>query len=67
MQALRARFVEVQVFNTVLQTLDNKKIIIPNASVTSGPITNISGQGKIRVNMQFTVSSSENIDKVRKL
>lgn len=59
--------VEVQVFNTVLQTLDNKKIIIPNASVTSGPITNISGQGKIRVDMQFAVSSSENIDKVKKV
>lgn len=58
---------EVQVFNTVLRTLDNKKIIVPNGSVTSGPITNISGQGKIRVDMQFAVSSAESIDKVKQV
>jgi small conductance mechanosensitive channel len=39
----------IQVFNTVLKTLDNKRIIVPNGAVTSGPITNISGQGTIRV------------------
>ncbi|AQG78422.1 mechanosensitive ion channel family protein [Spirosoma montaniterrae] len=55
---------EIQVFNTVLKTLDNKRIIIPNGAVTSGPITNISGQGTIRVDMQFSVAGSEDIDKV---
>lgn len=55
----------IQIFNTVLKTLDNKRIIIPNGSVTSGPITNISGQGTIRVDMIFAVSSDEDIDKVR--
>lgn len=55
----------IQIFNTVLKTLDNKRIFIPNGSVTSGPITNISGQGIIRVDMMFAVSGDENIDKVR--
>lgn len=55
----------IQVFNTVLKTPDNKRIIVPNGSVTSGPITNISGQGTIRVDMQFAVSGSEDIDRVR--
>jgi small conductance mechanosensitive channel len=58
---------EIQVFTSVLKTLDNKRIIIPNGSITSGPITNISGQGEIRVDMQFNVSASESIDKVRKV
>jgi small conductance mechanosensitive channel len=58
---------EIQVFNTVLTTLDNKRIIIPNGAVTSGPITNISGQGTIRVDMQFNVAGSEDIDKVRRV
>ena len=57
----------IHIFNTVLKTLDNKRIIIPNGSITSGPITNISGQGTIRVDMQFAVSSKENIDKVRRV
>lgn len=56
---------EIQIFNTILKTLDNKKIIIPNGSVTSGAITNISGQGTIRVDMQYSVAGSESIDKVR--
>jgi small conductance mechanosensitive channel len=44
---------EIQVFNTILMTLDNKKIIIPNGVVTSNIMTNISGQGTIRVDMNF--------------
>lgn len=55
----------IQVFNTVLKTTDNKRIIVPNGAVTAGAITNISGQGEIRVDMQFKVADSENIDRVR--
>lgn len=58
---------EIQIFNTILKTLDNKKIIIPNGSITTGPITNISGQETIRVDMQYNVSGAEDIDKVRKV
>ena len=57
----------IQVFNTVLKTLDNKRIIIPNGTVTSAPMTNISGQGTIRVDMQYSVSGAESIDKVKKV
>lgn len=57
----------IQVFNTVLKTLDNKRIIIPNGTVTSAPMTNISGQGTIRVDMQYRVSEAESIDKVKKV
>ena len=46
---------EIQIFNTILMTPDNKKIIIPNSTVTSGPITNISGQGEIRVDQTFGI------------
>ncbi|MEM9819749.1 MAG: mechanosensitive ion channel domain-containing protein [Bacteroidota bacterium] len=56
---------EVQVFNTVLLTPDNKKIIIPNGVVTSGVITNISGQGEIRVDMTFGIGYDDDIDKAK--
>ena len=55
----------IQVFNTTLKTLDNKRIIVPNGAVIAGPITNISGQGTIRVDMQFNVAGDENMDMVR--
>ena len=55
----------IQVFNTILLTPDNKKIIIPNGVVTSNVITNISGQGKIRVDMTFGIGYTDEIDKAR--
>lgn len=56
---------EISVFETVLVTFENKRVHIPNGRVTDGAITNISGQGIIRADMNFTVSSDEDFDKVR--
>ena len=58
---------EIQVFNTLLVTPDNKKVIVPNGVVTSGVITNISGQGEIRVDMTFGIGYDDNIDEARKV
>lgn len=58
---------EIQIFNTILMTLDNRKIIIPNATATSGSIENISGPGKIRVDMVFGIAYSASIDTARKV
>ncbi len=55
----------VQIFNTILRTPDNKKIIIPNGVVTGGTITNISGQGEIRVDMTYGIGYDDDIDKAR--
>jgi len=56
---------EIQIFNTVLKTPDNKKIIVPNGVVTGGTITNISGQGEIRVDMTYGIGYDDDIDKAR--
>lgn len=58
---------EVQVFNTILLTPDNKKIIIPNGVVTSGVITNISGQGEIRVDMTYGIGYDDDIDHAKSI
>jgi small conductance mechanosensitive channel len=55
----------IQIFNTVLLTSDNKRIIVPNGQVTSSVITNISGQGEIRVDLTCNVSASQDIDSAR--
>ncbi len=57
--------VEVQIFNTILLTLDNKKIIVPNGLVTNNVITNISGQDKRGVELSFGISYTDDIDKAR--
>ncbi len=56
---------EIQIFNTVLLTPDNKKIILPNGTVTNGAITNISGQGEIKVVMSYGIGYSDDIDKAK--
>ena len=56
---------EVAVFNTVLRTLDNKKIIVPNGVVTSNVITNISGQGTAGVELEFGIGYDDDIDKAK--
>lgn len=58
---------EVQIFNTLLITPDNKKIIVPNGVVTSGIITNISGQGEIRVDMTYGIGYDDDIDQARSI
>lgn len=57
----------IQIFNTILKTLDNKRIIIPNGVVTSNIITNISGQGIIGVELTFGIGYNDSIDKAREV
>lgn len=58
---------EIQIFNTVLATLDNKRIIVPNGVVTSNVMTNISGQGVIGVELTFGIGYGDDIDKARNI
>lgn len=58
---------ELAIFNTSLQTLDNKKIIVPNGTVTSNVITNISGQGIIGVELTYGIGYNDSIDKAREV
>lgn len=55
----------VQIFNTVLVTPDNKTIILPNGPLSTSPITNISGKGKIRVDMVFAAGGQNGVDAIR--
>ena len=56
---------ELGVFSTVLRTLDNRKIIVPNGNVTGGVITNISGQGTAGVELTYGIAYNADIDKAR--
>ena len=58
---------EIQVFNTVINTLDNKKVIMPNGIATSGIMTNLSATGKLRVDLNVAMPYEEDFDKVQKI
>ena len=58
---------EIQVFNTVIKSLDNKKVIMPNGIATSGIMTNLSALGKLRVDLNVAMPYEEDFDKVQKI
>jgi len=58
---------DIQIFTTQMKTPDNKTIIIPNASITSGAITNFSSKPTRRVDMTFGVSYTDDTDKVKRV
>ncbi len=58
---------EILIFNTILQTPDNRRVIIPNNSITSSAIVNVSGNGELRTELNFKVSGAEDIQKVKAL
>lgn len=57
---------EIGIFNTELKTGDNKKVIVPNASVTGGNITNYSANDTRRVDLVVGVGYGDDLDKVKK-
>ena len=58
---------EVQIFTTVLNTPDNKKVIIPNSKVISDNITNYSANGLLRIDMVFGIGYDDPIPQAKRL
>ena len=56
---------EIQIFNTIMKTGDNKTIIIPNAPLSSGPMVNYSTEAQRRVDMSFGIGYNDDIDKAK--
>jgi len=52
---------EIQIFNTVLLTKDNRKVIIPNGMLSNGSLINLSSEATRRVDMTFGISYSDDI------
>lgn len=58
---------DVSIFNTTLKTPDNKRVIVPNAQITSNSITNYSAEDKRRVDMVFGIGYEDDIRKAKEV
>lgn len=56
---------EIQIFNTILKTPDNKTVILPNGALSSGSMTNFSAESTRRVDFTFSISYSDDIDQAK--
>lgn len=54
---------EIQVFNTILNTPDNKIIIIPNGGLSTSSLTNFSMMPTRRVDWTFGIAYGDDVDK----
>jgi small conductance mechanosensitive channel len=56
---------EIQIFHTLLVTVDNKVIFVPNGSMSNAVVTNYSPMDTRRVDWTFGVEYGEDFDRVR--
>lgn len=58
---------DIQLLTTVIRTLDNRTVIVPNGNLMGGNITNYSTLGKLRVDLVVGVAYEEDIDRVKRV
>lgn len=56
---------EIQIFNTILKTPDNKTIIIPNGGLSNSSMTNYSTEPQRRVDWTFGIGYGDDATKAR--
>jgi small conductance mechanosensitive channel len=56
---------EIQIFNTILKSPDNKTIIIPNGGLSTGSMVNYSTEDKRRVDITFGIGYGDDVDKAK--
>lgn len=56
---------EIQIFNTILNTVDNKVIVIPNGGLSTSIMTNFSREDTRRVDWEFGIAYGDDYDKAK--
>ena len=56
---------EIGIFYTVLTTVDNKRVTIPNSALTGGNVTDVTAEATRRVDLTFNVAGSVPITEVQ--
>ena len=56
---------KITIFSTVVKTGDNKEVIVPNAAIYGGVITNYSARETRRIDMVFGIGYGDDIRKAR--
>lgn len=58
---------EIQIFNTILTSPQNKMVIVPNGPIMNGEITNFTILGNIRVDLTVGISYESDIAKAKEI
>lgn len=66
-QGYVGRVQEIQIFNTIIKTLDNERVIIPNGILSNGCVKNLFVEETRRVDMTFGISYQDDIGKAKNI
>lgn len=58
---------EIQIFNTIINTVDNKTIIVPNGGLSTSVMTNYSKESTRRVDWVFGIAYGDNYDTAKEI
>ncbi|MCO5114656.1 MAG: mechanosensitive ion channel [Bdellovibrionaceae bacterium] len=58
---------DINVFNTVLITADNRRVVIPNGPLAGGVIVNVTAENARRIEIKVGVGYGSDIEKVKKI
>lgn len=58
---------EIKIMYTVLITIDNKRVIIPNSYITSNNIINYNAEDRRRLDLVFSISYDSDFEKAKKV
>ncbi len=58
---------EIQIFNTIMKTPDNKTIIIPNGQLANASMTNYSTEPRRRVDWTIGIGYGDDVDKAKEV
>lgn len=58
---------EIQIFNTILKTGDNKTVIIPNGGLSTSSMTNFSTEPRRRVDWTIGIGYGDDVDKAKEV
>ncbi|RCU50823.1 mechanosensitive ion channel family protein [Corallincola holothuriorum] len=60
-QGFVGRVKEIQIFNTIMLTMDNQKVVIPNGMLSNGCVKNLFSEATRRVDLTFGISYQDDI------
>ncbi|GAA5218116.1 mechanosensitive ion channel family protein [Corallincola platygyrae] len=64
-QGYLGRVREIQIFNTILLTMDNQKVVVPNGMLSNGCVKNLFCEPQRRVDLTFGISYEDDIAKAK--
>jgi small conductance mechanosensitive channel len=66
-QGQDGKVISIQIFYTVLLTADNKTVIIPNGKLFNEVITNVTREGKRRLDFELKLEYAADVDIVKEV